>query len=112
VSNASSGSVGKAFYESNMTRAISTRLVIREGDAPVLVVCNFTPVPRENYRIGAPRGGRWVERINTDSKDYGGSGMGNMGAIEADDIACHGRRHSLNLTLPPLGALILEPAGS
>jgi len=84
----------------------------REGDAPVLVVCNFTPVPREKYRIGVPRGGRWVERINTDSKDYGGSGMGNMGAIEADDIACHGRRHSLNLTLPPLGTLILEPAGS
>jgi len=43
--------------------------VIREGDAPVLVMCNFTPVPRENYRIGVPRGGRWVERINTDSKD-------------------------------------------
>jgi len=83
-----------------------------QGDAPVLVVCNFTPVPRENYRIGVPRGGRWVERINTDSKDYGGSGKGNMGAIKANNIACHGRRYSLKLTLPPLSTLILEPAGS
>jgi len=84
----------------------------REGDTPVLVVCNFTPVPREKYRVGVPRGGQWVERINTDSKDYGGSGMGNMGAIKADGIACHGRRYSLNLTLPPLATLILEPASS
>ena len=83
-----------------------------EGVAPVLVVCNFTPVPRENYRIGVPRGGRWVERINTNSKDYGGSGKGNMGAIKANNIACHGRRYSLKLTLPPLSTLILEPAGS
>jgi len=86
--------------------------VIREGDAPVLVMCNFTPVPREKYRIGVPRGGRWVERINTDSKDYGGSGRAIWARPEADNIACHGRRYSLNLTLPPLGTLILEPARS
>ncbi len=84
----------------------------REGDRPVLVVCNFTPVPRENYRIGVPSGGRWVERINTDSHDYGGSGVGNGGEVAANDISWHGRPYSLNLTLPPLGTLILEPVGS
>jgi len=80
----------------------------REGDAPVLVVCNFTPVPRESYRIGVPRGGRWVERINTDSRTYGGSGMGNGGAVDAKKVAWHGRPYSLDLTLPPLGTLIFE----
>jgi 1,4-alpha-glucan branching enzyme len=80
----------------------------RESDAPILVVCNFTPVPRENYRIGVPRGGRWAERINTDSHDYGGSGLGNRGGAIASDIAWHGRPHSLSLTLPPLATLMLE----
>jgi 1,4-alpha-glucan branching enzyme len=79
-----------------------------DGDRPVLVVCNFTPVPRENYRIGVPTGGRWAERINTDSQDYGGSGIGNGGSVEASAIPWHGRPFSLNLTLPPLSTLILE----
>ncbi|MGH6735033.1 MAG: 1,4-alpha-glucan branching protein GlgB [Methyloceanibacter sp.] len=83
----------------------------REGDVPVLVVCNFTPVPRQNYRVGVPRPRRWIERINTDSKDYGGSGMGNGGEVAASATACHGRSHSLTLTLPPLATLILEHAG-
>ena len=83
-----------------------------EGDAPVLVVCNFTPVPRENYRIGVPLGGKWVERINTNSHDYGGSGVGNGGEVVANDISWHGRPYSLNLTLPPLGTLILALANS
>jgi len=81
----------------------------REGDAPALVVCNFTPVPRENYRIGVPHGGRWIERINTDSQDYGGSAMGNFGAVEAEAVSWHGRPFSLDLTLPPLATLILTP---
>jgi len=80
-----------------------------EHDKPVLVVCNFTPVPRENYRIGVPKGGRWTERINTDSADYGGSGVGNGGAIKAKAKSWHGRSHSLELTLPPLSTLILTP---
>jgi 1,4-alpha-glucan branching enzyme len=80
-----------------------------EGDPPVLVVCNFTPVPRESYRIGVPEGGRWIEHINTDSRDYGGSGMGDGGAVNASAFSWHGRRYSLNLTLPPLAALILQP---
>jgi 1,4-alpha-glucan branching enzyme len=81
-----------------------------ETDRPVLVVSNFTPVPRENYRIGVPRGGKWIERINTDSKDYSGSGMGNGGAVKAIAKKWHGRPFSLELTLPPLATLILEPA--
>lgn len=81
----------------------------REGDPPALIVCNFTPVPRENYRVGVPLGGRWLERINTDSQDYGGSGVGNLGAIEADASPWHGRPFSVDLTLPPLATLILTP---
>ena len=50
-----------------------------------LVACNFTPVPRETYRIGVPRGGRWRERLNSDAADYGGSGQGNLGALAHDE---------------------------
>ena len=78
-----------------------------DGDPPALVVCNFTPVPRENYRVGVPSPGCWVERINTDCKAYGGSGMGNLGAVKADKLPHHGRPYSLDLTLPPLSTVIL-----
>ncbi len=78
-------------------------------DAPVAIVCNFTPVPRHNYRIGVPEGGDWVELINTDAADYGGSGTGNLGTVTADQTGWHGRPYSLDLSLPPLGALILQP---
>jgi 1,4-alpha-glucan branching enzyme len=85
--------------------------LIRKGrstDGVVLVVCNFTPIPRLNYRVGAPRGGYWREILNTDSKDYGGSGHGNLGGVEASPISFHGRPYSLNLTLPPLGAVFFK----
>jgi 1,4-alpha-glucan branching enzyme len=75
----------------------------------VLVVCNFTPVPRDSYRLGVPRAGRWHERLNSDASDYGGSGRGNLGALETDAIAAHGHAHSLNLRLPPLAVLMLTP---
>ena len=78
-------------------------------DPPVAIVCNFTPLPRHNYRIGVPEGGDWVELINTDAADYGGSGTGNLGTVTADDTGWHGRPYSLDLSLPPLGALILQP---
>ena len=52
-----------------------------DGSPPVLVVCNFTPVPRHDYRIGVPEGGAWMELINTDAADYGGSGIGNLGTV-------------------------------
>jgi 1,4-alpha-glucan branching enzyme len=83
-----------------------------ERDELAVVVCNFTPVPRYGYRIGVPRGGRYVERVNTDAKEYGGSGMGNMGGVQAEAIERHDRPYSLELTLPPLAAVVLVPEGS
>jgi 1,4-alpha-glucan branching enzyme len=77
----------------------------RGDDRTVLVICNFTPVPRLNYQFGVPRGGLWRELLNSDAKDYGGSGMGNMGEVEAAPVPAHGRHFSLLLTLPPLSTL-------
>ena len=74
-----------------------------------LIVCNFTPVPRDNYRVGVPRGGRWRERLNSDAHDYGGSGVGNFGGVESSPLGSHGRYHSLTLRLPPLSVLLLTP---
>jgi 1,4-alpha-glucan branching enzyme len=84
---------------------------LRRGDHrdhAVVVVCNFTPVPRIGYRIGVPEPGLYREAINTDSAVYGGSNMGNGGAVPSEPIASHGHEHSLKLTLPPLATLILE----
>jgi len=80
--------------------------VPRGGGAPVLVVCNFTPVPRHNYIVGVPSGGTWREIANSDATLYGGSGMGNLGAVESAPVAAHARFHSLALTLPPLAVLM------
>ncbi len=82
-----------------------------EGREQIAVVCNFTPVPRYNYRIGAPRGGYWRELLNSDATEHGGSGHGNLGGVEATPIPCFGRMHSLTLTLPPLGAVFLKSDG-
>jgi 1,4-alpha-glucan branching enzyme len=85
---------------------------IRHGDAPgqqMLVVCNFTPVPRHGYRMGVPQGGTWRECVNTDSVHYAGSGVGNLGAVHAEAVPAHGLEMSLSLTLPPLSVLWLEP---
>lgn len=75
------------------------------GGRDVLVVCNFTPLPRANYLVGVPRGGRWREALNSDATLYGGSGVGNFGGVDAVPVPAHGRFHSLNLTLPPLATL-------
>jgi 1,4-alpha-glucan branching enzyme len=76
-----------------------------------LVVCvaNLSPVPREGYRVGLPRGGSWHEAINTDAAVYGGSGAGNGGRLVVDDVPWHGQPCSAELTLPPLGVLWLVP---
>ncbi len=84
---------------------------LAEGAPPVLVVSNFTPVPRQPYRIGVPNGGMWRECINSDAADYCGSGMGNDGAVQAESIPSHGMDFSLLLTLPPLSTIMLRPAG-
>jgi 1,4-alpha-glucan branching enzyme len=77
-------------------------------DAPVLVICNFTPVPRYGYRLGVPRGGGWQEILNTDSATYGGSNLGNAGYCQAENAPLHNLPASLRLDLPPLGTLILR----
>ncbi|HUY87134.1 MAG TPA: alpha amylase C-terminal domain-containing protein [Pirellulales bacterium] len=76
------------------------------------MVCNFTPIPRHNYRLGVPSGGYWREVLNGDAHDYGGSGQGNAGGVEAAPLPQHGRPWSLNITLPPLAMLIWKPAAS
>jgi 1,4-alpha-glucan branching enzyme len=88
---------------------------LRHGNRPeetVLVVCNFTPVLRHNYRVGVPHGGYWQELLNSDAAIYGGSGSGNLGGVEAAPVAAQGHRHSLALTLPPLGVVYLRPAAA
>jgi 1,4-alpha-glucan branching enzyme len=81
------------------------------GGGSVVAVLNFTPVPRHSYRIGVSEAGDWVELLNSDATAYGGSGHGNGDRIESTHVAAHGRRHSLDLTLPPLAMLILAPKG-
>lgn len=74
----------------------------------ILVVSNFTPAPRSGYRIGVPLGGFWKEILNSDGKEYGGSGLGNLGGVAADAIPHHGREYSLSLTLPPLSLILFK----
>jgi 1,4-alpha-glucan branching enzyme len=93
-------------------RTNSVYAFLRTGDdtsKPVLVVCNMTPAPRHNYRIGVPRGGVWREIANTDSQFYGGSNVGNEGAVHTVEAPAHGEPQSLELTLPPLATIMLRP---
>jgi 1,4-alpha-glucan branching enzyme len=81
-----------------------------EGDSrPVVVVCNLSPVPRENYRVGLPRSGVWSEVLNTDAGVYGGSNVGNMGGVEADAQPWHDQPFSAAVTVPPLAVVWLSP---
>ena len=81
----------------------------RPGTPPVLVACNLTPVPRLQHRVGVPVGGRWRELANSDAQIYGGSGMGNLGGVDAEPLGAHGHAQSLALTLPPLAVLFFKP---
>jgi len=74
----------------------------------VLVVCNFTPSSHNNYRIGIPFGGFWKEILNSDAKEYGGRGVGNLGGSASSPLAAKGRYHSLSLTIPPLSVLFFK----
>jgi 1,4-alpha-glucan branching enzyme len=92
----------------------STLSLIRKGQSEatmVVAACNFTPVPRLGYRVGVPRGGFWAERLNSDAVEYGGSGQGNGGGVEARAVARHGRPFSLELTLPPLSVVFFVNRG-
>jgi len=92
--------------------AQSTLAWLRRGGEPrrtVLVVCNFTPVPREGFRVGVPVGGYWRELLNGDATLYGGSGLGNLGGVRADPLPWHGRLQSLRIRLPPLAIAVFRP---
>jgi 1,4-alpha-glucan branching enzyme len=80
----------------------------RAAEDALVVVCNFTPVPRHNYRVGVPRGGQWDEVLNSDAPLYGGSGQGNFGGVTAAPVPCHGRDYLLNITVPPLGMVVFK----
>ncbi|MEL6582659.1 MAG: 1,4-alpha-glucan branching protein GlgB [Pseudomonadota bacterium] len=83
-----------------------------EGDTPSLaVICNFAPVAREGYVVPLPKAGVWREVLNTDAEVYGGSGMGNLGAVETEAVPLHGRPASAKVTLPPLGTVFLVAEG-
>jgi 1,4-alpha-glucan branching enzyme len=90
--------------------ALSYLRKARDGST-LLVVANFTPIPRDNYLVGVPLAGHWRERLNSDATLYGGSGVGNQGGADSVPVAAHGRYHALNLRLPPLGLLVLEHDG-
>ena len=80
----------------------------RQPEETILVVCNFTPIVRENYLVGAPSGGIWREVLNSDAELYGGSGIGNFGGVEAGPVASGEMYHALMLRLPPLGVLFFK----
>ncbi|MCO6437338.1 MAG: 1,4-alpha-glucan branching protein GlgB [Phycisphaerae bacterium] len=84
---------------------------LRRGNGPrdtILVAVNFTPVPRENYRIGVPASGYWQEILNSDAAFYGGSGMGNYGGVQAVPVAWHNRPLSVKITVPPLAIVMFK----
>ncbi|MFA5500145.1 MAG: 1,4-alpha-glucan branching protein GlgB [Candidatus Omnitrophota bacterium] len=82
----------------------------KKGKAKILVACNFTPVPRYDYKVGVPEGGYWSEELNSDAAAYGGSGCGNIAVAVAREEPFHGHfSHTLYLTLPPLSVLFLKP---
>jgi len=83
----------------------------RSSEDELVVACNFTPVPRPNYRIGVPTTGRWAEVLNSDAVLYGGSGQGNLGGVVAAPVRWHGRAQSINVTLPPLGMVVFKGRG-
>src|SRR5262245_33969101 len=76
----------------------------------LIALLNFTPVPRDGYRIGVPDAGAYIELLNSDADAYGGGNQGNGGVVFTEPIASHGYAQSLILTLPPLGFLLLKPS--
>ena len=81
----------------------------RAGDEVCIVILNFTPVPRYDYRIGVPYAGAYIEGLNSDSDYYSGSNIGNGGQLEAEEISWMGRPYSIRVTLPPLAGVVLRP---
>ena len=83
---------------------------IRKGHkSHVVIILNFSPVVRENYRIGVPDAQYYTEIYNSDTENYWGSGVGNKGKMAVDSISSHGRENSIQITIPPLAGIILKP---
>jgi 1,4-alpha-glucan branching enzyme len=87
---------------------VSMARFARDRRDNVVIVCNFTPVPRAAYRIGVPAAGFYAELLNSDSAEYGGGNVGNLGGVTTEPVAAHGFEQSLKLTVPPLGCLFLK----
>ncbi len=85
------------------------RRILTNKGVHVVTACNFTPMPRHGYRIGVPRRCAYLERLNTDATEYGGSGLGNLGRVEVEAVPSHGFAQSVVLTLPPLATIWLVP---
>jgi 1,4-alpha-glucan branching enzyme len=97
------------FHDADNSMISYVRFAKDRGDH-IVVVCNFTPVPHYGYRVGVPEGCFYREILNSDSRLYGGSDLGNAGGLQADPVPCHGRLFSLNVTVPPLSVLYFKPA--
>jgi 1,4-alpha-glucan branching enzyme len=95
----------------DQSQSCYTFLRFAENAPPVLVGLNATPVPRHNYRAGVPHAGTWNEILNSDAREYAGSGLGNLGGVQAQPWPCHGLPFSVEITLPPLGAVYLRHDG-
>jgi 1,4-alpha-glucan branching enzyme len=96
----------------NENSVISMVRYARDRRDCVVMVFNFTPVPRMAYRIGVPQPGHYAEFLNSDSALYGGSNVGNLGGLETEALPSHGFEQSLSLTVPPLGCVYLKPRGN
>ncbi len=93
----------------DVEQSVLTYMRKSKDGQPVVIACNYTPVPRHDYSIGVPAPGFWTEVLNSDAGEYGGSGLGNFGGRAAQERSVHGRPYSLSLTLPPLGIVMLQP---
>jgi 1,4-alpha-glucan branching enzyme len=87
---------------------LSFRRQTADGAQQIAVIMNMTPVPRPFYRVGLPKGGKWREVLNSDSKLYGGSNKGNLGRVTAQPIPMHNQSHSAEFLLPPLSVIAFQ----
>jgi 1,4-alpha-glucan branching enzyme len=102
---------GFEWVDANDSEQSVATLLRTDGKRQLLAAFNFTPMPREGYRVGVPEAGHWRELLNSDSEVYGGAGWGNLGGLQAEAVPWHGRPSSLLITLPPLAAVLFAPAG-
>ena len=80
-----------------------------DGANQLAVILNLTPVPRQKYRVGLPRAGKWREVLNSDAGIYAGSNQGNLGGVTAENVPCHNQQHSAEFCLPPMSAIVFQP---